>query len=145
MLVGFKNFPMDDFGVTSRELKLRAERPSMPEPVLAESSGHAEIPRELLGMTVKSVETRGEQSATGLASMEGALVLAVVTNSPAGGAGLIQGDVILRILDDTYGQSDTIATAADLVSAYQGRRWRGEIEFEVWRNQARTAVKVTFQ
>lgn len=143
--IGFKNFAMDDFGVTSPRLKRRAERPSMPELILAEPLGHEAVWRELLGMTVKSVETRGEQSATGLASMEGALVLAVVPNSPAGRAGLIQGDVILRILDDRYGQSDPVSTAADLVAAYQGRRWRGEIEFEVWRNQKRSTVQVAFQ
>jgi S1-C subfamily serine protease len=96
-------------------------------------------------MTVKSVETQGEQSATGLASMEGALVLAVSPNSAADRAGLMQGDVILRILDDQFGQSDSISTAADLVAAYQGRRWRGEIEFEIWRNQMRSAVKLIFR
>jgi hypothetical protein len=144
-LIGFKNFSMDDFGVTSPRLKFRAEHPSMPDPVVAEPSGRDAVPRELLGMTVKSVETPGEQSATGLASMEGALVLAVAPNSAAGRAGLVQGDVILRILDDQYGQSDSISTVADLVAAYQGRRWRGEIEFEIWRNQMRSAVKVIFR
>ena len=114
----------------------------MPDPVLAEPSGHNSASRELLGMTVKSVETQGEQSATGLASIEGALILAVAPNSAAARAGLMQGDVILRILDDQYGQSDSISTAADLVAAYQGRRWRGEIEFQIWRNQTRFAVKV---
>ena len=43
------------------------------------------------------------------------------------------------------GESDSISTAADLVAAYQGRRWRGEIEFEIWRNQMRSAVKVIFR
>jgi hypothetical protein len=143
--IGFKNFSMDDFGVTSPGLRLRAEHPRMPDPVLSEPSGHEAVSRELLGMTVKSVETQGEQSATGLASMEGALVLAVAPNSAAGRAGLVQGDVILRILDDQYGESDSISTAADLVAAYQGRRWRGEIEFEIWRNQMRSAVKVIFR
>jgi len=143
--IGFKNFSMDDFGVTSPRLRRRAEHPRMPDPVLAEPSGHEPGSRELLGMTVKSVETQGEQSATGLASMEGALVLAVAPNSAADRAGLIRGDVILRILDDQYGQSDSISTAADLVAAYQGRRWRGEIEFEIWRNQMRSAVKVIFR
>jgi hypothetical protein len=143
--IGFKNFPMDDFGVTSPGLRLRAEHPRMPEPVLAEPSGHEAVPRDLLGMTVKSVETQGEQSATGLASIEGVLVLTVAANSAAGRAGLVQGDVILRILDDQFGQSDSISTAADLLAAYQGRRWRGEIEFEIWRNQMRSAVKVIFR
>jgi hypothetical protein len=139
--VGFRNFPMDDFGVVSPRLKARAQRPIMPQPGADEGSG-PEAPRELLGMTIKSIETLGEQSATGLPSMQGVLVLAVAPDGPAARAGLRSGDVILRIVDAEYGDSDPTNTAAELAAAQAGRRWRGEWVFEIWRQQRKSTVKV---
>jgi hypothetical protein len=139
--IGFRNFSMDDFGVKSPRLKARAQRPTMPQPFVDPGSG-PEAPRELLGMTIKSIETLGEQSATGLPSMQGVLVLAVASDSPANRAGLRSGDVILRIVDDDYGDSDPTNTAAELAAAQAGRRWRGEWVFEIWRQQRKSTVKV---
>jgi hypothetical protein len=139
--VGFRNFPMDDFGVVSPGLKARAQRPLMPRPAADTGSG-PEAPRELLGMTIKSIETLGEQSATGLPSVQGVLVLAVSPDSPAGRAGLRSGDVILRIVDADYGDSDPTNTAAELAAAQAGRRWRDEWVFEIWRQQRKSTVKV---
>jgi hypothetical protein len=139
--IGFRNFPMDDFGVVSPLLKARAQRPMMPEPFVDEGSG-PEAPRELLGMTIKSIETLGEQSATGLPSAQGVLVLAVAQNSPADRAGLRSGDVIIRIVDDEYGPSEPTNTASELTAAHAGRRWRGEIVFEIWREQRKSTAKI---
>jgi hypothetical protein len=139
--IGFRNFSMDDFGVVSPRLKARAQRPRMPAPFVDKESG-LEVPRELLGMTIKSIETLGEQSATGLPTVQGVLVLTVAQDSPADRAGLQSGDVILRIVDDQYGNSDPTDTAAELVAANAGRRWRGEVVFEIWRQQRKSTAKV---
>jgi hypothetical protein len=139
--IGFRNFSMDDFGVVSPLLKARAQRPMMPAPLIDKQSG-LEAPRELLGMTIKSIETLGEQSATGLPSAQGVLVLAVARDSPADRAGLRTGDVILRIVDHEYGDSDPTNTAAELAAAHAGRRWRGEVVFEIWRRQRKSTAKV---
>jgi hypothetical protein len=139
--VGFRNFPMDDFGVVNPLLKAHAQRPTMPQPFADKGSG-SEAPRELLGMTIKSIETLGEQSATGLPGIQGVLVLAVAPDSPADRAGLRPGDVILRIVDAEYGDSDPTNTAAELAAAQAGRRWRGEWVFEIWRQQRKSTVKV---
>jgi hypothetical protein len=139
--IGFRNFSMDNFGVVSPLLRARAQRPMMPEPFVDKESG-LEAPRELLGMTIKSIETLGEQSATGLPSAQGVLVLTVAQDSPADGAGLRAGDVILRIVDDEFGNSDATNTAAELAAANAGRRWRGEVIFEIWREQKKSTAKV---
>jgi hypothetical protein len=139
--IGFHNFSMDDFGVLSPLLKARAQRPTMPERFVDKESGQ-EAPRELLGMTIKSIETLGEQSATGLPSIQGVLVLAVAQDSPAERAGLRTGDVILRIVDDEFGNSDPTNTAAELAAANAGRRWRGEVVFEIWRQQRKSSAKI---
>jgi hypothetical protein len=139
--IGFHNFSMDDFGVVSPMLKARAQRPMMPEAFVDKDSG-LEAPRELLGMTIKSIETLGEQSATGLPSAQGVLVLAVAQDSPADRAGLRSGDVILRIVDDEFGDSDPTNSAAELAAANAGRRWRGEVVFEIWRQQRKSTAKL---
>jgi hypothetical protein len=139
--IGFRNFSMDDFGVVSPLLKARAQRPMMPAPFVDKESG-LEAPRKLLGMTIKSIETLGEQSATGLPSVQGVLVLAVAQDSPADRAGIRPGDVILRIVDDEFGNSDPTNTAAELAAANAGRRWRGEVVFEIWRQQRKSTAKV---
>lgn len=91
-------------------------------------------------MRIKSVQTLGEQSAAGLPRREGVLVIAVTPASLAARAGLQAGDVILAIVDDEYGQTDATPTVSDFVAAAQGRRWRGEIELAIFRNQARKRV-----
>jgi hypothetical protein len=139
--IGFHNFPMDDFGVISPLLKARARHPSMPEAFVDKESG-LEAPRQLLGMNIKSIETLGEQSATGLPSMQGVLVLAVAPASPADLAGIRSGDVILRIVDEEFGNSDPTNTAAELAAANAGRRWRGEVVFEIWRQQRKATATV---
>jgi parallel beta helix pectate lyase-like protein/PDZ domain-containing protein len=139
--IGFRNFSMDDFGVVSPLLKARAQRPMMPAAFVDKESG-MEAPRELLGMTIKSIESLGEQSATGLPGVQGVLVLAVAQDSAADCAGLRSGDVILRIIDDEFGNSDPTNTAAELAAANAGRRWRGEVVFEIWRQQRKSTAKV---
>ena len=141
LAIGFRNFSMDDFGVVSPLLKARAQRPMIPEPFIDKESG-LEAPRQLLGMTIKSVETLGEQSATGLPSVQGVLVLAIAQDSPADRAGLRPGDVILRIVDEEFGNSDPTNTAAELAAANAGRSWRGEVVFEIWRQQRKSTAKV---
>jgi hypothetical protein len=141
LTVGFRNVSMDDFGVVSRQLMARAQHPKMPQPAADKGSG-PEVPRELLGMTIKSIETLGEQSATGLPSVQGVLVLAVAPDSPADRAGLRSGDVILRIVDAEYGDSDPTNTAAELAAAQAGRRWRREWVFEIWHQQRKSTAKV---
>lgn len=140
--VGFKNFSMENFGVTSERLKAVAEKPRTPKLVAADSAVPDQV-YEALGMTFKSVTTLGEQSAAGLAKREGVLILSVSPDGSAAKAGLKTGDVILRVVDEDYGQSDPTPTADEFEGAYRGRKWRGEIVVEISRNQSRQQIKLS--
>ena len=133
--IGFRNFRMDDFGVRDPRLRAMAERPKLPEPVLAPAANQLETPRTFARMTVKSVQTLGEQSAAGLPDISGVLVLTVEPGSGAAAAGLKSGDVIRAIVGSPEAPGQDVKTAAAFITAAQGRRWQGSIIVDVFRNQ----------
>ena len=96
--IGFKNFPMNQFGVQKPSLKAIAKTPQGIEP-----SANSETKKETsptlawLGNEIKSVESPQEQSAYGLAKAEGVIILKIRKDSPAViNNGLQKGDVILE-------------------------------------------------
>jgi hypothetical protein len=91
--VGFKNFPMDNFGVVSARLKAIAREPSFPAIVVANSLSQDDI-IDFMGARVKNLNTAGEQSATGMDQIRGVLVLSVAHGSAASGF-LQANDVII--------------------------------------------------
>ncbi|MBS0568468.1 MAG: right-handed parallel beta-helix repeat-containing protein [Proteobacteria bacterium] len=136
--LGFENFPMDEFGVTSAQLKAQARRPGFPELLALDTAATAQKTHSFLGATMKSVASLGEQSAAGLARIAGVLVLAAPAQSAAAKAGLAAGDVIVEALADGYGSPvEPIDTIADLLRLSTARAWRGEVEVIVIRNQRR--------
>ncbi|MCB4807911.1 PDZ domain-containing protein [Tamlana sp. 62-3] len=94
--LGFKNFPMDKFGVQKPELKQLAKTPEVPvikDPSKAKTSPVVAWLRNQL----KNVESAQEQSAYGLNSAEGVIVLRIWKPSPAvQNNGIKKGDVILE-------------------------------------------------
>ncbi|WP_054563375.1 PDZ domain-containing protein [Pseudoalteromonas sp. UCD-33C] len=133
--LGFKNFAMDQFGVTSPRLKAQAESPSFPNLYLSSNDTQQDDELTLFGATFKSVTTLGEQSALGIPEIAGALVTHVKHNSQADEAGLVKGDVILRVIDTEFSGVDKIINIKDLLTSYRSRKWRGELEVVVVRNQ----------
>lgn len=97
--IGFKNFPMDKFGVQLSGLKELAKTPEVPELKKAKDIGGGASPVVMwLRNGLKSVDSPEEQSAYGLRSPEGVIVLSVWKQSPAvRNGGLKQGDVILAV------------------------------------------------
>ncbi len=144
LLIGFKNFPMDQFGVTSVRLKRLARTAPLPELVSPASLAPDDV-RDFLGAKVKSVTTVGEQSAAGLAEVKGVLVLAVPNGSLAQRSGLRASDVILEAVANEYSRREVIENLATLMTLYSAQRWLGQREFLVMRDQQLFQLTLKFQ
>lgn len=94
--LGFKNFPMDSFGVQKEDLKKIAKTPKVPEIKNALDSKSSPVVAWLRN-SLKSVDSEQEQSAYGLNNAEGVIVLRIWSHSPAvKDGGIKKGDVILK-------------------------------------------------
>jgi len=120
--LGFRNFPMDQFGVQSPKLKAMALKPALPSlggppPATLDSSRDART-ASWLGALVRNVVGLGEVSAGGLPGEIGVLVLDVPPRSRAEAAGLRKGDVILKINgQDTEKLADLLRLGAEAEGA----------------------------
>jgi len=97
--LGFKNFPMDQFGVQKPDLKKIARTPVLPSAgsgPAAEKSSRIGRVQVWLGAAVKNIVGMGEMSASGLPGEIGVLIVDAPAGSPAAKAGLKAGDVILQ-------------------------------------------------
>ena len=140
--VGFKNFPMDQFGVQNEALRVLAETPEFPELFLAAENNQVGKIYQLLGATLKSVETLGEQSALGIAEIAGAMVLKVDPKGKMAAAGIQASDVILQVIDSQFGGSDNVLGVNELLASYQSRKWRGVLEVVISRNQKQHTISI---
>lgn len=93
--IGFKNFPMNTFGVVSLKLKKLAKTPEIPTLIASGSNASGKI-HKLNGVRLKNIETLGEQSAAGLSSKRGVVILDAPKNSNWAKLGFQTGDVILK-------------------------------------------------
>ena len=89
---------MDEFGVTSENLKKIAKHPGIPTLGNAANDTQGQT-YKWYGATLKNVETEGEQSAAGLSETSGIILLEVPVNSAFAKSGLKVGDVILYCQD----------------------------------------------
>ena len=112
LALGFKNFPMDQFGVTSAKLKAKAREPVLPGTV-AEVERKISNPRGIwLGATVRTIEGM-EFSIYGVTQQDGGVqLLDVPAGSPAAQAGLRKDDLIQGL--NAY----KVSKVEDLVAAY---------------------------
>jgi hypothetical protein len=98
LALGFRNFPMDQFGVTKPALRAIARTPSFGERGSAKAAAPVDDQVvEWLGAKVKNVTTEGERSAAGLPEVAGVLLVDVPTESPAALAGLRKMDVVTEL------------------------------------------------
>lgn len=127
--VGFKNFPMTGFGVTSQHLKAQAETPPFRMPERFATNVYA-APRDakVLGSTIRSLSSLADVSATGMQETIGTYLVDVPTGSQLSEYGFKSGDVVL-LLDRT-----STAGARDF-SRNIGKLRPGKHTVKVWRGQ----------
>ena len=142
--LGFKNFPMDQFGVVRPALRAEAKTPPIdpaspghPVPWVAAKTGNRdETVHVWLGAKVRNLVGLGEMSATSVGKEAGVLVLEVPANSAAAKAGLRKMDLILGV------NGKATDTVQEMLKGYQSapdRPWK----ISVFRNQAKIELKET--
>ncbi|QEC52771.1 parallel beta helix pectate lyase-like protein [Anseongella ginsenosidimutans] len=148
LLTGFRNFPMDRFGVTSASLRSRALTPEIPDLNFMKTQT-AGASQRWMGALVKNIESLAEQSAAGLNEAKGVLVLEIAAESAAaesaagesaaGSSGLREGDVILAC------EGTPTPELSALVKSALSNRWKGQLTLLVFRNQAEQEVLLKLQ
>ena len=136
LTVGFKNFPMQSFGVQKISLKKRALQPEFPALLTNESVEGKALAINWLGSLLKNVEGLGERSAYGLPDETGVIITSTGANSLLSKAGLQPKDVI------RMANSKPVKTIRDLLEIYQEVNWQGHMEVEALRNQQWVKVRL---
>ena len=126
--IGFQNFPMDKFGVISEKLKKMAKTPEMPQVITFSESSIGKV-YNWLGGKVKNIKNLGEQSANGLSSIGGVLILEVPENSDLAHFGFVKSDVIVAV------NGQNIKTFEQLLSMVEAKNEKGFFEVDVMRDQ----------
>ncbi|MEI6673738.1 MAG: PDZ domain-containing protein [Verrucomicrobiota bacterium] len=142
LALGFKNFPMDQFGVQKPALRALAKSPVLPEagpaaPVVPPSN-RSDAVANWLGASVKNLVGLGEVSATGMSAEIGVRVAEIPNGCAAAKAGFQSNDVILRCNNQP---TDTLDA---LLKACREATGKGKIKFEVWRKQQSQTVEWEF-
>lgn len=133
-VMGWKTFPMDQFGVVSPRLKVLADEPEIPALNLVQrTKSNAFV---FMGGEVKDIETSGEVSATGMFDKVGVLVVVQPTEGVFRRIKLKAGDVILSVDGREIKDVDTFFNDKAM---FQGKDDIKSIT--VWRDQAQIELK----
>ncbi|CAM4292492.1 right-handed parallel beta-helix repeat-containing protein [Zobellia nedashkovskayae] len=136
--IGFENFPMDKFGVQKPELKALAKTPEVPV-VKNESNKETETTPIVtwLRNKLKNVSSKEEQSAYGLNTSEGVIILSVWTESPAvQNNGLKMGDVIVQA------NGEKVKDITDFFKVVLASKTQEKLDIIVVRNQSEYKLSI---
>ena len=136
--LGFKNFPMDKFGVQKPSLKKLAKTPEVPVTKKIESSDKKFSPTVLwLRNKIKSVESSEEQSAFGLNTADGVIMQSIWEKSPvAQKGGLKKGDVILEV------EREKVRDLKSFFAILKKKNNLDAVEMVVMRNQSELTLSI---
>lgn len=129
LAVGFKNIPMNQFGVQKASLKKIALRPEI-SPLLQTSGsadGFAVVP--FLGGEIKSVNGLGDRSVYGLPDEKGVIIVRAGKNSLLSQSGLQDKDVIRAVA------GKEMVTVQDLQEVVESQKRKPSVAIEIMRNQ----------
>ena len=132
---GFESFDMQNFGVTTPRLRKMAASPDIPALGYSQSEqSEAQKTLNYKGATLKSIETLGEQSAAGLPSMEGVMIVGFDENSYLKYNGFMLNDVIVAC------EGQVVKNTNDLEQILQKVHYYHKISFMIYRNQKKQDV-----
>ncbi|NQU20651.1 MAG: PDZ domain-containing protein [Candidatus Nealsonbacteria bacterium] len=136
--LGFENFPMDQFGVVSPELRAEARTPQMPgAPTGADAPGGRDgRVHAWLGAKIKNVVGQGEMSAHGLPGEIGVLLVDVPEGSTAAKFGLKKGDAILHC------DGKPVKDVADLLRLYRAAAPGAKVKLGLFRSQKDLTIEI---
>ena len=129
--LGFKNFPMDQFGVKKAKYKAIAKTPEIPDMnILSKGNNQSSPTVAWLRNNIKGVDSQEEQSAYGLNTAEGVIILSVWRGSPvAHEGGLKKGDVILEV------EAEKVMNIKDFFRILKTKNETDSLSMVVMRNQ----------
>jgi hypothetical protein len=127
--VGFKNIPMNQFGVQKISLKKIALQPEISplQRMSGSADGFAVVP--FLGGEIKSVNGLGDRSVYGLPDEKGVIIVRAGKNSLLSQSGLQEKDVIRTAAGKEMG------TVNDLQEVVESQKRKPSITIEIMRNQ----------
>ena len=134
--IGFKNFPMDQFGVQKSTLKAIAKQPEIPTLKIEASVKERAKTKEWSGVTLKEIETVEEQSSFGTHSLEGVIVLKIKKKSKLLKSTLKEGDVIISIADKK------IKNIANFLDVLEKNSYKESIKLMIVRDQKEIEIKL---
>ena len=135
--IGFKNFPMNQFGVKKKAFKAIAKTPEIPEIKKQTENNNGAPVVAWLRNNLKNVESEQEQSAYGLNTDEGVIILSVWRGSPAAqGDGIKRGDVILKAA------GKNVKTIKDFFKINLEQNKSDELDLVVMRNQSEKEITI---
>ena len=140
LALGFRNFPMDQFGVQKPSLRALARTPKLPG-ALEAASATLVSQRDVrvvpwLGAEIRNVAGLGEVSAAGLPGEIGVRVEDAPAQSRAAQAGLKPGDVILKC------QGTTTDALPDFLAAWRAAVPGSTVTLDIRRDQKNQRVQV---
>ncbi len=133
--LGWKNFPMDRFGVQKESLKRIAKQPEIP--TVKTILEHESEMYNFYGGQIKNIETDGEISATGMHDKTGVLIVKQPVFGIAANYGLKKGDVILKVNNFAV---DNVSSLKDKLNQIEKR---GRLKsILVWREQKSLKIEL---
>ena len=120
LTLGFKNFPMNQFGVQKPELKALALTPELPAfgTSIPSSTARTQTPLIWNGITVRNIKDEGEMSVYGLPGVTGVVVTEAPPTSGPAKAGIKQNDVILAVDGKSIHSVDDLRSTISVKPSY---------------------------